>query len=62
MVKVIISKGKYKGIWFGEVACRKTGNFDVKNKEGKRILNSVNYKNFEIIQRFNGYSYKYNTI
>jgi 5-methylcytosine-specific restriction endonuclease McrA len=35
--KAIVPKGKYKGIWSGEVACRKSGNFDIKNKEGKRV-------------------------
>jgi len=57
MVKAIIPKGKYKGIWFGEVACRKSGSFDIKNKDSQRIAQSVNYKNCFIIQRFDGYSY-----
>lgn len=57
IVKAIIPKGKYKGTWFGEVACRKTGYFDIKNKEGQRIVQGVNYKYFTIVQRFDGYSY-----
>lgn len=58
IVKAIIPKGKYKGIHFGEVACRKTGSFDIKSKEGQRIVQGANYKRFKIVQRFDGYSYR----
>jgi 5-methylcytosine-specific restriction endonuclease McrA len=57
MVKAIILKGRYKGMWYGEVACRETGTFDIKNKKGQRVVQSVNYKNCAIVQRFDGYSY-----
>jgi len=57
-VKAVIPKGKYKGTWYGEVACRKTGSFDIKNKEGQRIVQGVNYRHFNIVQRFDGYSYR----
>ena len=42
MVKAIVLKGKYKGIWYGEVSCRKTGYFDIKNKDGQRIIQGIN--------------------
>jgi len=62
MVKAIILKGKYKGVWYGEIACRKRGYFDIKNKEGKIIVQGISYKYFKIIQRFDGYSYEKNKI
>lgn len=58
MVKAIILKGKYQGVHTGEVSCRKSGCFDIKNKEGKRVVQGVNYKYFKIVQRFDGYSYR----
>jgi 5-methylcytosine-specific restriction endonuclease McrA len=57
MVKVVVPKGKYKGTWIGGVACRKSGSFDIKNVEGKRIVQGINHKYCKIIQRFDGYSY-----
>ncbi|MEK5326168.1 RNA-guided endonuclease IscB [Aeribacillus sp. FSL M8-0254] len=58
MVKAVVSKGKYKGVWFGEVACRKSGSFDIKGKDGKRIAQGISYKHIQIIQRFDGYTYR----
>lgn len=58
MVKTMIPKGKYKGIYFGEVACRKSGYFDIKNKDGQRVVQGTSYKYFKILQRFDGYSYR----
>jgi 5-methylcytosine-specific restriction endonuclease McrA len=58
MVKVEIPKGKYKGIWYGEVACRNSGYFDIKNKEGQRVVQGVNHKYFSVVQHFDGYSYR----
>lgn len=58
MVKAEIPKGKYKGIWYGEVACRKSGYFDIKDKEGQRVVQGVNHKYFSVVQHFDGYSYR----
>ncbi len=58
MVKAIVQRGKYKGVWFGEVACRKTGNFDIKGKDGKRIAQGIRYKYIQVIQQFDGYTYR----
>lgn len=60
MIKAVIPKGKYKGIWVGSVACRKRGNFDIKVSNGKRY--SVSYKYCQIIQKFDGYEYMLNKI
>lgn len=57
MIKAVVLKGKYKGVWFGEVSCRKNGYFDIKNTEGKRIAQGINYSYCKIIQYFDGYSY-----
>jgi len=58
MVKSIVSRGKYKGVWFGEVACRKIGSFDIKGKDNKRIAQGISYKYIQVIQRFDGYAYR----
>ena len=58
MVKAVVPRGKYKGIWFGEVSCRKTGSFDIKGKDGKRIAQGINYRYVQVIQRFDGYTYR----
>lgn len=58
MVKAVVPRGKYKGVWFGEVLCRKTGSFDIKGKDGKRIAQGINYRYVQVIQRFDGYTYR----
>lgn len=58
IVKATIPKGKYKGTYEGIVACRKTGSFDIKNMEGQRIAQGVNYKYFQLMQHFDGYVYE----
>ena len=57
IVKAVVPKGKYKGILFGAVACRKTGYFDIKNKEGVRIGQGINHKYCNILSRADGYEY-----
>lgn len=57
MVKAEVPKGKYQGIWHGEVVCRKTGYFDIKNKECQKVVQGVNHKYYILVQRFDGYSY-----
>jgi len=57
IVKAIVPKGKYKGIHIGAVACRKTGYFDIKNKEGIRIVQGINHKYCNILSRADGYEY-----
>lgn len=57
MVKAVVPKGKYKGMWHGEAACRKTGYFDIKSN-GQRVAQGISHKYFAIVQRFDGYSYR----
>ena len=60
VVKAMIPKGKYKGIWMGAVACRKSGYFDIKNKEGVRIVQGINYNYLKVLSRVDGYEYTLN--
>jgi len=55
LVKAEIPNGKYQGVYYGSVACRSKGSFDIKTTDGKRI--STNYKYFSLIQRLDGYNY-----
>jgi 5-methylcytosine-specific restriction endonuclease McrA len=57
IVKAIVPKGKHKGIHSGAVACRKTGYFDIKNKEGVRVAQGISYKNCKVLSRVDGYEY-----
>jgi len=57
IVKATIPKGKYKGIWIGAVACRKTGYFDIKNKEGVRVAQGISHKYLKVLSRVDGYEY-----
>lgn len=58
IVKAIIPKGKYKGIWTGRVAVRASGSFDLKDSQGKRICQGINYKYCQFIQRAEGWQYE----
>jgi hypothetical protein len=60
VIKATIPKGKYKGIHIGAVACRKTGSFDIKNKEGVRVVQGTSYKNCKVLSRVDGYEYNLN--
>ena len=55
MVKAIVPKGKNQGIWYGRVACRSSGSFDIKTKKGK--VGGVNWKCLKLIQKCDGYEY-----
>lgn len=57
MIKAVVPKGKYKGVWSGEVACRKSGYFDIKSN-GQKVVQGVSYRYFSVVQRFDGYSYR----
>jgi hypothetical protein len=57
IVKAIIPKGKYAGTVIGSVACRKTGRLDIKNKNGVRIAQGINYIYCKLIKRMDGYEY-----
>lgn len=55
MVKAVVPKGKYKGTWYGSIACRSTGNFNINLIKGR--IQGINHKHCQIVQRFDGYKY-----
>jgi 5-methylcytosine-specific restriction endonuclease McrA len=55
IVKAVIPKGKHKGTWFGSVACRKTGSFNINLLKGR--IQGINYKYIKKIQAFDGFKY-----
>lgn len=57
MVKAVVPRGKYRGMWHGEVACRKSGYFDIKSN-GQKVAQGISHKYFAMVQRFDGYSYR----
>ncbi len=57
IVKAIVPKGKHQGTWIGAVACRKTGYFDIKNKEGVKAAQGINHKYCKMLSRVDGYEY-----
>lgn len=60
MVKVIVPKGSNKGEYFGKVAVRSNGKFDINDIKTKtKTIQSVGYKYCHIIQRCDGYLYNY---
>ena len=48
-------KGKNKGIWYGSVACRSTGSFNINLKKGR--VQGINHKYCQIVQKSDGYKY-----
>ncbi len=59
MVKAVIPKGKYKGVYTGIVAVRSSGYFDLKDFNGRRVAQGISYRHFRLIQRFDGYVYSF---
>lgn len=55
MVKANIPNGKYKGVWFGSVACRSSGSFNINLKKGR--IQGVHNKYCKLIQKADGYKY-----
>ena len=55
IVKAVITKGKYVGIYIGRVAVRLKGCFDINTIKGKI---STSYKNCKLLQYNDGYDYK----
>jgi 3-dehydroquinate synthase class II len=56
MVRLIKTTGKHQGVYVGKVAVRTRGAFDI-SADGKKI--SANWKHFMLLQRFDGYGYRY---
>lgn len=59
MVKAIVTKGKKIGTHIGRVAVRETGYFNIQKPGG--AVQGISFKNCQIIQRGDGYSYSRST-
>lgn len=57
LVRAIVPKGKYAGVWTGTVAVRASGSFDLKDVSGKRIAQGIHYRYIQLIQRCDGWRY-----
>jgi hypothetical protein len=55
MVRVVIEKGKCRGVHEGRAAVRKRGYFDIVTPVGERTTTS--WKRLSWLQRFDGYTY-----
>lgn len=55
MVKAVVPKGKRKGIHYGRITVRASGNFNLGSKD-------INWKHCRIFQKTDGYSYRYVTV
>ena len=57
IVKAVVTKGSKQGEYFGRVAVRSRGYFNIETKSG--LVKDIGYKYCHIIQRGDGYSYNY---
>ena len=57
IVKAIVPSGLKRGEYFGKVAVRSSGYFDIKKNKG--TIQGIGYKYCSIVQRNDGYSYNY---
>ena len=57
IVKAVVPSGSKAGEYFGRVAVRSRGSFDIKTKNG--LVKDIGYKYCRLIQRGDGYSYNY---
>ena len=57
IVKADIPRGKYAGRYTGRITIRHTGTFSLKTTDGAKI--DVNCKHLAVIQKADGYNYKY---
>lgn len=57
LVRAVVPKGKYAGMWTGSVAVRASGFFDLKDVAGKRIAQGIHRQSIQLIQRFDGWRY-----
>ncbi len=59
LVVAKVPKGKYQGVWKGQVAVRSSGYFDLK-ANGERMIQGVSHRFFRVLQRSNGWQYQTN--
>jgi len=58
MVVANLPQGKYKGMWFGRIAVRASGYFDIRDGTGKRICQGVSWRHMRVLQRNSGWQYE----
>lgn len=56
IVRAAVPKGKKAGQYFGKLAVRASGSFDIKTATGK--IQGINHKYFKLIQKVDGYAYQ----
>lgn len=57
LVAASVPGGKYAGRWFGRVAVRANGYFDIKDASGRRVCQGISYRSFRLMQRADGWQY-----
>lgn len=57
MVRLMKVTGKHQGVYIGKVVVRTRGDFDITAEGRKKI--TANWKCFTLLQRFDGYAYRY---
>jgi len=57
MAKASITKGKKVGDYTGRIAVRASGSFNITTLD--TVIQGLNYKNFKLIARNDGYGYSY---
>ena len=60
MVRAVVPEGKKQGTYYGSVACRSSGSFDIKTPQGR--IEGINYKYCKILAVNDGYRYSYKKI
>ena len=55
LVKVVVPKGKYAGIYVGRVAIRSSGSFNIATTRG--LVQGISYRHCRLVQRDDGYAY-----
>ena len=55
IVRAVVNKGIKKGKYFGKVAIRSNGYFNITTNKG--IIQGIGYKDCKVIQKSDGYSY-----
>ncbi len=55
IVKAVVASGKKKGSYFGRVAIRESGSFNIKTK--LKTVQSIGWRNCKKLQSADGYAY-----
>ena len=60
LVRAVVPKGKKQGEYFGRVAVRSGGNFNIKTLNG--TVQGIKYSHCQLVQRADGYGYQFSKI